>query len=123
LAVNRGRAIRVKDMKRKGNDLNIVGSAKISLATTKLWEQRVACALRDLGNRSALNQNPLARLAYIESLAQENYRGRLCPRGLALHNVLIECVDKVCQEVGNEPGLSRACNYLLLISKIGRAHV
>jgi AraC-like DNA-binding protein len=37
--------------------------------------------------------------------------------GLALHNVLIECVDKVCQEVGNEPGLSRACNYLLLISR------
>ena len=33
-----------------------------------------------------------------------------------LHDVLLACVEKVLEEVGSEPGLSRACNYLELFT-------
>lgn len=37
------------------------------------------------------------------------------PRGLAIHNLMLSCVQKVSQEVSNEPGLARSCNYLALL--------
>jgi len=90
------------------------GHAERDRATFNSWEQRVGDALRNIGDRSLLNQDPLARSSYIERLAAEKYRGRLLPRGLALHDVLLACVEKVFSEVSNEPGLARACTYLQL---------
>ena len=52
-----------------------------------------------------------------ERLAREQYNSRLLPRGLALHDVLLTCVEKVLEEVGSEPGLARACNYLELFTE------
>jgi len=78
------------------------------------WVERVAFALRHLEDRSKLNGSPLARLAYVERLAKEEYAGRLLPRGLALRQLVLACVDDVVKEVGEEPGLSRACQYLTL---------
>lgn len=77
-------------------------------------EGRLARALRDLGDRSALNRNPLARSAYVGRLADEEYGDKIMPRGLALRNVITGCVSKICAEVGNEPGLERASRYLAL---------
>ena len=101
-------------MKKKGNDLDIVGSAKVTSTTQKLWEQRVEYALRHLGDRSVLNKSPLARLSYIERLSAEQYRSHILPRGLALHDFLITCVDTVSTELSSEPGLTKACTYLKL---------
>jgi hypothetical protein len=60
--------------------------------------------------------SPLAGLSYIESLSAERYSGRLLPRGLALHDILILCVDKVSTEFIHEPGLAKACAYLKLVT-------
>lgn len=79
------------------------------------WQRRVAYALRHFGDRSVLNRSPLARLAHIERLAAEQYSGRLLPRGLALHDTLSACVDKVLTELNDEPALARACTYLQLL--------
>ncbi|UCG82571.1 MAG: hypothetical protein JSW38_10295 [Dehalococcoidia bacterium] len=79
------------------------------------WQSRIAYALKHLGDRSILNCSPLARLAYIDRLAREQYKGHLLPRGLALHDALISCVETVLREVGNERGLVRACAYLKLL--------
>jgi DNA-binding NarL/FixJ family response regulator len=91
--------------------------SKRASATFHEWEQRVDHALRNLGDRSVLNRSPLARLAYIEKLASEQYNGHLLPRGLALHDILLACVEKISTELGNEPGLARACSYLDLLTK------
>lgn len=56
---------------------------------------RVGHALRNLDDRSLLNRSPLARLAYVERLARERYCGHLLPRGLALRELLIACVERV----------------------------
>jgi hypothetical protein len=81
-----------------------------------IWQQRVEHALRHLGDRSILNKSPLARLTYVERLSAEQYSGRLLPRGLALHDMLIRCVEKISTELSNEPGLTKTCNYLKLVA-------
>jgi hypothetical protein len=79
-------------------------------------QQRVSHALKNLGDRTALNRSPLAKLGYVERLATAQYSGHLLPRGLALHDILIQCVDRVSTELGNEPALRNACTYLELLT-------
>lgn len=58
------------------------------------WEKRVDQALTNLGDRSVLNRSSLARLTYIERLVEDKCRGHILPRGLVLHDVLIDCVNR-----------------------------
>jgi hypothetical protein len=57
----------------------------------------------------------LARLSYVEKLAEDRYSGRILPRGLALRDLLLNCVKKISTELSDEPGLARACRYLELL--------
>jgi hypothetical protein len=81
-----------------------------------IWQQRVEHALRHLGDRSVLNRSPLVRLPYVERLSIEKYSGRLLPRCLALHDILTTSVERVFNELSNEPGLTKACTYLKLVT-------
>lgn len=85
--------------------------------TFDLWIGKVAYALNNLDDRSMLNHSPLANLEYVKRMASVRYGSHLLPRGLALREILLECVDKVVSEVGNEPGLSKACQYLQLLTQ------
>ena len=84
-------------------------------AALDMWQRRVDHALKNLGDRSILNRSPLAGLAYVDKLAEDKYEGHILPRGLALHEILIECITKISTELSNEPNLVRACNYLDLL--------
>ena len=81
--------------------------------TNSQWESRVNHALRNLDDRSVLNRSPLARLTYVEKLARERYSSHILPRGLALREVLAGCIERVVNDVAEERGLSRACQYLV----------
>ena len=87
------------------------------VAALDMWQRRVDHALKNLGDRSILNRSPLAGLAYVDKLAEDKYEGHILPRGLALHEILIECITKISTELSNEPNLTRACNYLDLLVK------
>jgi len=78
-------------------------------------EKRMDHALKSLGDRSELSRSPLANTDFIGELALKRYSSHLMPRGLALHDVLLTCVNKISTELSNEPGLSRACTYLQLL--------
>ena len=78
------------------------------------WERRLDVALKNINDRSALNRNALSDIAYIGKLASENYSGHVFPRGLALHDTLLTCIEKISLELGDEVGLTRACRYLEL---------
>ena len=82
-----------------------------------VWEKRVAQAIMRLGDRSLLNRSPLAKLTYIERLAEDKYKGHILPRGIALHDVLLNCAQRISKELSAEPGLARTCNYLDLYIK------
>ena len=90
------------------------GSAKAGTAFDN-WVSRVGEALRNLDDRSALNRSSLARLSYVEKLAREHHGGRILPRGLALREVLVSCVDNVVNDLDGEPSLSRECRYLTML--------
>ncbi len=93
---------------------NLRRSQDRSREDLEIWVNRVSYALRHLDDRSKLNASPLARLAYVERIAKEEYEGHVLPRGLALRQLLLACVDRIVNEVGREPGLSKACRYLHL---------
>jgi len=106
---------RAMDSKQCKNKMDSQQSPKRSSTTFDEWEQRIAHALRNIGDRSALNRSPLARLAYVERLAEEQYNSHILPRGLAVHDILLACVQRVSTELRGEPRLARACNYLELL--------
>ena len=88
------------------------------------WDRRIDHALRNLGDRSVLNASQLARLTYVRRLAEDEYRGHILPKGLALHDLLTNCIRKICTELEDEPGLTRACRYLeLLVQGISRKEI
>jgi len=43
--------------------------------------------------------------------------GHLLPRGLALREILITCVERIASDLGGDRGLSRACQYLVLLKE------
>lgn len=90
--------------------------AEVGLTQTRqVWIDQVYHALRNLGDRSVLNRSQLSRRSCVERIANESFKGRTMPRGAALRHVLEECVDRIVTELGDEPGLSKACQYLQLL--------
>jgi hypothetical protein len=110
---NNYRATMVLDTKPEKNRIGISGR----VAGPEVWRARIWHALRHLDDRSILNQSPLARLSYIQRLAESQFQGNALVRGLALKHVLITCVDKIIAELNSEPGLRRTCEFLQLIKQ------
>jgi AraC-like DNA-binding protein len=71
-------------------------------------------ALRYLDDLSKLNQSPLARLTYVERLAKNEYYGCILPRGQALRQLLLVCIEQVMSDGSEEHCLLKACQYLQL---------
>lgn len=82
---------------------------------TEAWIGKMAWALRHLHDRSALNRSSLARLDAVEKLAREKYQSHLMPRGLALREILLNCVAEAIKEAQAEPGLTKVARYLELM--------
>ncbi|MCL0094292.1 type IV secretory system conjugative DNA transfer family protein [Dehalococcoidales bacterium] len=91
--------------------------APVPTTSDELWQERIWHALRHLDDRGMLNQSPLARLAYIQRLADREFRGSILVRGLALREVLVRCIDKIIAEANSEPGLQKTCEFLSLIKE------
>jgi hypothetical protein len=83
-------------------------------STPNKWATRVGYALRNINDRYTLNKSPLAKIAYVKELAKQQYNGHLLPNGLALRNILSGCVEKILDDLCNEPALQRECKYLEL---------
>ena len=95
-----------------------------SVETFDIWFDRVEYALNNLDDRSMLNRSPLARLAYVKRMAKDRYGSHVLPRGLALRDILLACVQKISTELGDEPGLARPCKYLqLLLQGLSRQEI
>lgn len=73
--------------------------------------RRVAWAVRNLDDLIALDQSPLTKLGFVEKHAADHYQNRLCPRGLALRDIITESLGEVISETAGD-GLSRLHNLL-----------
>ncbi len=96
---------------------NLQSKSLLSLGSLDSWQERVWQALRHLDDRSALNQSSLARLAYIQRLADGEYRGSILARGLALKETLIGCVDRIIEQGNKEPCLKKTREFLRLVKE------
>lgn len=92
-------------------------SREASPTANERLEAHLGDALANLGNRAVLNTSPLSRTQYVQRLASEKNSDKLMPRGLALRQVITECVARICAELGDEPGLAKPCRYLDLRAK------
>jgi len=90
------------------------GLAKKDLDSREELQRRVGYAICYLNDLSKLNQSSLSRLVYVDQLAKNKYHGCILPRGRALRQLLITSIDQVTEEVGQEPSLRKACEYLQL---------
>jgi hypothetical protein len=75
-------------------------SVALSKWAFDIWVSRIGYALRHLEDRSKLNSSPLVGLAYVKRLAEEEYQGHILPRGLALRQLILSCVQDVVSDVG-----------------------
>jgi len=89
--------------------------AQKRIASPEVWQARVWHALRHLDDRSVLNQSPLARLAYIQRLAKKEFQGDILIRGLALRQVLVDCIERIIEQGNSERGLHNTCEFLRLV--------
>ena len=83
-------------------------------AVPEQWIARLNHALKNIADRGELNRNPLSRLRYVERVAEGRFRGQILPHGAALRWIIVSCVERICEQVGNEAGLAKACTYLRL---------
>lgn len=99
------------------NALKEQASLPRKTASPEVWQARVWHALRHLDDRSILNQSPLARLTYIQRLADSEFKGNALVRGLALKHTLLDCVDRIILGLDGESGLTKTCQFLKLIKE------
>jgi hypothetical protein len=86
-------------------------------ASPEVWQERVWHALRHLDDRSILNQSPLARLVYVQRLSERQFQGNILIRGLALREVLLDCVNRIIEAGKDERGLHKICYFLELVKE------
>jgi hypothetical protein len=77
----------------------------------EMMMERVAGAVRNLNDLIALDQSPLTKLSFVEKHAADHYKNRLCPRGLALRDIITESLSEVISETAGD-GLSRLHDLL-----------
>ena len=92
-------------------------SKEASRTLNERLEAHLGDALANLGDRAVLNASPLSRTVFIEKLASTRYSNKIMARGLALRQVITDCIARLRAELGNEPTLSRCCTYLELRSQ------
>jgi len=91
-----------------------VGQEPAAATRAELWQDKIWHALKYINDPSMLNQNSLARLNYVQKLAQTEFRGRSLARGLALKQALIRCIDKIVADGKDNVGLHKVCGFLEL---------
>lgn len=83
----------------RGSDSN---TADRDEAIPEQWIARLNHALKNMADRGELNRNPLSRLRYVQRVAEERFRGQILPHGAALRWIILFCVGRICEQVGND---------------------
>ena len=83
----------------------------------KRWARLLDHALHHLGDRSALNSNPLSRIKCVREIAAMKYAQKTLPNGLALQQLIFESVGRLTSDLAGDRVFSRTCKFLELCCK------
>lgn len=96
---------------------SLTSSDEVLVTKTELWKEKIWHALRHLDDLIILNQSSLARLVYVQRLAETEFRDRSLARGLALRHALTGCIDKIVSDGKDQIGLQKICGFLEIVKE------
>lgn len=85
--------------------------------TRNKWSERIWYCLKHLDDLTALNQSPLIRLKYIETLSKQKYKNEGLPKARALREVIELCTGRLIAGFEKETNSSKIAQYLRLAKK------
>lgn len=71
------------------------------------WQQRARYVLRHLDDPITLNGSPLCRLVALERLARTKYSESIVPRGRALHELAMACLQEIESELNGHDAVTK----------------
>jgi len=78
------------------------------------WQVRARYVLRHLDDPITLNRSPLCRLAALENLAKTKYSESIVPRGRALHELAMSCLQEIEEELDGHAGVAKLKAFVTL---------
>ena len=78
------------------------------------WQSRARYVLRHLDDPIALQRSPLCRLVALERLARTRYPDGIVPRGRALHDLTMECLQEIETELNGHAGVAKLKAFVAL---------
>jgi hypothetical protein len=78
------------------------------------WQLRARYILRHLDDPITLQRSPLCRLVVLEKLAKEKYSDSIVPRGRALHELAMSCLQEIESELDGHAGVAKLKAFVAL---------
>ncbi len=78
------------------------------------WHERARFVLRHLDDPITLQRSPLCRLAALENLAKTKYSSSIVPRGRALHELAMTCLQEIENELNGHAGVTKLKQFTSL---------
>jgi hypothetical protein len=107
----------MNDKLRIGLDNSIFGleeTSKRGRFSKYEWQLRVRFVLRHLDDPITLQGSPLCRLAALERLAKAKYSQSIVPRGRALHELALGCLQEIECELDGHAGVAKLKAFVAL---------
>jgi hypothetical protein len=78
------------------------------------WQLQTRYVLRHLDDPITLQGSPLCRLVALENLAKEKYSDSIVPRGRALHELAMICLEEIERELDGHSGVAKLKEFVAL---------
>lgn len=78
------------------------------------WQLRTRYVLRHLDDPIALQRSPLCKLVALERLAKAKYPSSVVARGRALHDLALECLGEIEEELDGHAGVAKLKSFITL---------
>jgi len=76
------------------------------------WQLRARYVLKHLGDPITLQRSPFCRLVAVERLAKSKYPDSIVPRGRALHELALQCLQEIEDELNVHRDVARLKEFV-----------
>lgn len=91
-----------------------IGRTKRGRFSKEEWQLRARYVLRHLDDPITLQGSPLCHLVALENLAKAKYSDSIVPRGRALHELAMSCLQEIESELDGHAGVAKLRAFVAL---------
>lgn len=95
----------------KNTDNNMQSSKRGRTAADE-WQRRARFLLRHIDDPLALEMSPVCRISELVRFAKERYPRSIVARGHALHDLIIECLEEIENELNGHDSVSKLKEFV-----------